>query len=386
MACRLSHQPCTILRQQQVQNALSPQIVCGLSKPLREVTILRVSPASQPPSSHGLRQFPQCLPFLPSVFLDKVRRRARSPQWNLVDIDQLQAFLAIVDHGSVLAAADALKLPRSTIRSKVATLEAEIGLPLFTRTRDGAVVTGAGQALTDRARAVVTQVRQLAASVREEEQFPKGELHIRAPLGLPPELMALVIGEFRARHPRVSLRLSFAEEPTVHQPTDVDLMLHFGPTVPRGPFRTHVVLKMREMLLASPGYVATNGMPQTVADLAQHPLLLWRAPGESGRHLTAMDGRLVPVTPALVSSDIHQLRMLVNADAGIGLLPNPGVRVTVAPVDALPVLADQIGREVALRLVIPEVHATLPGTRAAVQLIREMAEGVFGFRDETLST
>ncbi len=103
-----------------------------------------------------------------------------------MDIEQLQAFLAIVDHGSVLGAADALKLPRSTVRAKLDALEQEFGVALLTRTRDGAEATAAGVALAERARSLVNQLRSLPSAVRDEMNVPTGELHLRVPVGPPP--------------------------------------------------------------------------------------------------------------------------------------------------------------------------------------------------------
>ena len=300
-----------------------------------------------------------------------------------MEIEQLEAFVAVADRGSVLAAADALGLPRSTVRAKVAALELEVGVPLLIRTRDGAVLTGQGQTLLDHARDVVTQVRALPALVREGGEIPLGELHVRAPLGMPPEIAGLLVAEFRARHPHVTLRLSFAEEPVAPLPADADLVLHFGPTVPRGAFRTHVLLHMREQLVASRSYLAESGVPASVADLAPHTLLLWRAPGDDGRTLPTLSGQLVPVRPAVVSSDIHQLRMMAAAGAGIAFLPNPQLQTALADDDLVPVLTDEIGRDCALRLVIPEVQAQRPGTRAAVALMRELVMGTFGFAAES---
>jgi DNA-binding transcriptional LysR family regulator len=303
----------------------------------------------------------------------------RGVERGLMDIDQLQAFLAIVDHGSVLGAAEALKLPRSTVRAKLDALEQEFGVALMTRTRDGAEATSAGMALAERARALVNQLRALPSSVREEMNVPTGELHLRAPVGPPPELMGLLVGLFRERYPQVPLHLSFAEEPTLQMPADTDLILHFGPTIPRGPFRTQVLLTMDEHLLATPEYLAEHGVPQSLAELQAHPLLMWRAPGEDGRSLPTRAGGLVPVTPVMVSSDIHLLRMMAAAGCGIGFLPTPPLQTSPQGEDFVTVMPDIVARQCALRLVVPEARAAMPRIRAAVELIRELVDGGLGF-------
>lgn len=296
-----------------------------------------------------------------------------------MDIDQLEAFLAIVDHGSVLGAADALKLPRSTVRAKLDALEQEFGVALLTRTRDGAEATAAGLALVERARVLVNQLRALPSSVREEMSVPTGELHIRLPVGMPPELAGLLVAMFRERYPQVPLDLSFAEDTSVQLPADVDLMIHFGASPPRGPFRTQLLLRADHILLATPEYLAEHGTPQTIADLADHELLVWHPPGEDGHALPMRSGGLVPIAPAVVSSDIHLLRMMAASGAGIALLPNPDLQASPVMDGLVPVLKDLVWRQIAVRLAIPEARAGLPRTRAAVALIREAVEGTVGF-------
>ena len=296
-----------------------------------------------------------------------------------MEIDQLQAFLAIVDHGSMLAAAEALKQPRSTVRAKLDALEQEFGVQLLTRTRDGAEATAAGLALVERARAVVNQLKALSASIRDEMNVPSGELHVRLPIGPPPELIGMMVSLFRERYPQVPLHLTFAEDPAAQLPPDVDLIFHFGPTVPRGPFRTQLLMTLDEQLLASPAYLAEHGTPQTLEELQAHPLFVWQPPGEDGRSLPFRSGGQIAVTPAVTSPDIHILRMMVAAGAGIGLLPTPPLQVSLEGDGLEPVLSDLVGRPCAVRLVIPEIRAALPRTRAAVTLIREFIEGTVGF-------
>ncbi len=300
-----------------------------------------------------------------------------------MEIDQLRAFLSVVDHGSVLVAAAATGQPRSTVRAKVEALEAELGVPLFTRTRTGAVPTEAALALVPEARAILSRVVALPAAVRAATDELVGGLHIRLPLGLPPEVVALGAAEVRRRFPGLRLRASYADDPTVRIPDDVDLVLHFGPSLPRGPFRTSVVTRVPEHLVASRSYIAQHGRPATVAALAEHTLLSWQPPGETGQSWPTRDGRSIPVDPVVVSPDVHQVRMLVAHGLGIALLPDAPIPTTVLGEDLERVLPDEIGRECAVRIVVPEARATHPRVRAAVRLVQELAEGTLGLRVET---
>jgi len=299
-----------------------------------------------------------------------------------MELDDLRVFLAVVERGSLLAAAESLGLARSTMRARLEALEADLGVALFMRARNGAVPTPAAAALAPRARAILAQVNALASEVREGADEPAGSIHIRAPVGLPPELSALFGAEVMRRYPRVQLRSSFSDDPTAHLAEDVDLVLHFGPTMPRGPFRTSVIVRMPEHLLASRDYLERKGRPQTLADLESHTLLSWRPPGEDGCTWPTRDGRVIEVHPVLVSPDIHVVRTLARLGLGIALLPDAPVRTSAADEGLEAILVDQIERECAFRLVVPESRATLPKTRAAVRILQEIASGALSLQIE----
>lgn len=300
-----------------------------------------------------------------------------------MQLDQLRAFLAVIDHGSLLVAADALGQPRSTIRARLEALEATLGAPLFARTRTGAAPTAAALALAPEARAILNRLDALPTLLTEATEEATGDIHLRAAIGFPPELVTLFVAEARRRHPELRLRGSYAEDPLARLPDDVDLVVHFGPSMPRGPYRTSVVARVAERLLASPVYLAERGRPRTVAELAEHTLLSWQPPGETGQAWPTREGPSIQVDPVVVSPDPHHVRMLVAMGLGIALLPTASVPTSVMPEDLEEVLPDAIGRESVVRIVIPESRASHPRVRAAVRLVQEIAEGTLGLHVAT---
>jgi len=73
-----------------------------------------------------------------------------------MDWDDLRAFLAVAQLGSLRGAAETLGVTQPTIARRLRILEADLGLPLFDRDRDGHRLTAAGAALLPEARAVET--------------------------------------------------------------------------------------------------------------------------------------------------------------------------------------------------------------------------------------
>ena len=74
-----------------------------------------------------------------------------------LEVRQLRAFVALVQQGSVTAAAQALGLAQSTVSEALSSLERAMGTPLFLRRRGSheIVLTNAGNALLPHARSVL---------------------------------------------------------------------------------------------------------------------------------------------------------------------------------------------------------------------------------------
>lgn len=292
-----------------------------------------------------------------------------------MDLEELRAFLAVTETGSFLAAASALNVARATLRRRVEALEARAGVPLFERSARGVVVTAAGALLAARGRTVVQEASALIASVREIGREPVGVLRTLLPVGLPPHVLVPLIAALRGAFPRLAIQTRFSEDPVHGLLDDVDLLVHFGPVGPAGPWLSHEVLRLREWMVASADYLRRRGTPTCVEDLARHDLLAWTPPGEDGRLWPVIGGESFEVEPVLISPDIHVLRQSAITGLGIafvpdGMMPDPGL----ADGALVPVLADVVGRERTLHIVFPAALAGLPKLRAILHHVRTFTE------------
>ncbi len=123
-----------------------------------------------------------------------------------MDLEELSAFLDVVETGSFLAAAESLGVSRTTLRRRVEALEARAGVPLLKSTRQGILLTEAGEMLAQRGRIMMQETSALLASIREVGHEPSGMLRMVMPVGLPPHLLTPLFGVLRTT-------LSAAERP-----------------------------------------------------------------------------------------------------------------------------------------------------------------------------
>ena len=122
----------------------------------------------------------------------------------------------------------------------------------------------------------------------------------------------------RQASPDLRIHARIAEDPLALVLDDVDVILSFGGKLPEGPWVSHEIMRVPELLVAHPDYLAAHGTPRTLGELSTHPILLWDAPEKPGHVLPLKKGGDFPIDPILKSSDLHVLRECAAAGLGIG--------------------------------------------------------------------
>jgi DNA-binding transcriptional LysR family regulator len=281
-----------------------------------------------------------------------------------MDLEETRAFLAVIDHGSFKAAAEKLNQPRATLRRRVESLEVRAGVPLLERSRNGVEATAAGLILARHGRALLRETEALLHALREvDDEAPRGSLRVGIPSTMPADAVALVFGLFRAKFPQLRLELRIAGDPVTELLDEVDLALHLGAERSAARCTTHPLVHLREALYASAGYLDRHGTPQTLEDLSEHVLLAARS-GLDAERWPLLAGGGVAIAPAMHAEDAQLLRRLVGFGFGIALLldMDPGERDDDEAL--VPVLENEVGRQLTLSVVVPDVLAETPKLRA----------------------
>jgi DNA-binding transcriptional LysR family regulator len=292
-----------------------------------------------------------------------------------MDLEELRAFLDVVETGSFLAAADSLGVSRTTLRRRVEALEARAGVPLLKSTPQGIVLTEAGRVLAQRGQLMMQETSALLASIREVGQTPSGVLRVVMPVGMPPHLLTPLFGALRSSYPLLSVHARVSEDPLGEPLDNVDIAVHFGEDMPRGPWLSYVVMRVREGLLASKEYLKRRGTPRSLEELRAHELFAWEAPGNDARNWPTLQGAVFKVQPALITADIHWVRFCCIAGLGIGLVPVVELADPDSTQDALvPVLPEVVGRERPLRISVPQALSQIPKIKLVLTHVRRFLE------------
>ncbi|PUA26678.1 MAG: hypothetical protein B0W54_23350 [Cellvibrio sp. 79] len=122
--------------------------------------------------------------------------------WNLI-----QAFLAVVEHGALARAAEAIGATQPTLSRQIAALEAEIGAALFTRGARGSVLTAAGEALVYPAKQMQLVAHSLQLAASGQSQSLKGTVRITASEMTSAFLLPPILASLRWKYPDIQLEI-----------------------------------------------------------------------------------------------------------------------------------------------------------------------------------
>lgn len=260
------------------------------------------------------------------------------------------------------------------MRRRVDELEATVGVPLLVRTEQGAAPTAAGEVLAVRGREMLREASALLASLRELGTRAASTVRVALPVGLPPRMLALAAATVRSSQPGLRLHVRFAEDPIALLLHDIDVAVSFGSPPAEGPWVSREIVRAPERLLASPHYLETRGTPRSVDELVDHDLLIWSGPDVAIDALPLRRGGTIPVSPVMVASDLHALRVMAAEGAGILHSVDGGLPEGLgAGPELVPVLDRWIGRERSLRAVMPAAFSGVPRIFAAIDLLRSLA-------------
>ncbi|WP_294768921.1 LysR family transcriptional regulator [uncultured Rhodoferax sp.] len=282
---------------------------------------------------------------------------------------QMQAFVAVVQAGSFVQAAQRLDTSKAVVSRLVLELEASLGTRLLNRTTRRLSLTDAGGDYVERCRQILEDLSDANAAASAGTGVAHGRLRINAPLTFGNLHLAPLWGEFLKLHPQVELDITLTDRVVDLVDEGYDMAVRIA-LMPSSSLVSRTLAQDQVLLCASPTYLRKAPPIRTLDDVAQHSVMAysWWSGGDVWT-LTDAQGQAhsVHTRPRLRANSGDTCRATALADQG--LIFQPGFLVG----------ADlQAGR---LVRVLPElrgptlgVHAVYPSRKHLPGKVRAMVD------------
>lgn len=244
-------------------------------------------------------------------------------------MNELAVLAAVVDAGSLSAAARRLGLSKAAVSDQIKRLEERLGARLMNRTTRRLSLTAAGEACYRHSRRMVAEAEEAARAATLFHAEPRGVLRVAAPTTFAPMHIVPLLPAFQAQHPRLSVELMLSADIVDLVKERFDVAIRIGALADSRLIARRLAVS-RLVVCASADYLSRHGVPLRIGDLADHPVIEFAPLGWRGRwRLAGPGGRKTVATNPVFVSDSGEA-VLAAATSGLGLAALPNWMVSAA--------------------------------------------------------
>jgi DNA-binding transcriptional LysR family regulator len=236
-------------------------------------------------------------------------------------LGDVEAFIAVVEHGSLTAGAVALSTTPSVISRAIVRLEARLGSQLLRRTTRRIGLTDAGRVYLEQTRAALSLIDDAERAIQGQEGELTGRVRLSVPTTYGHYRLPPLLRRFASQYPRVQVELNITNRNVDLVAEGFDLAIRLG-ILPDSGLVARKLEDAALCLVASPEYLGRYGTPRNLEDLASHTCVSFVMPS-SGRvapWLFRVEGEDIdwpPQTRLEVTDDV--LGVVSLAEHGIGI-------------------------------------------------------------------
>ncbi len=260
-----------------------------------------------------------------------------------MDWDKLRIFHAVAEAGSFTHAGDSLHLSQSAISRQISSLEDSLSCRLFHRHARGLLLTEQGELLYRTVHEVYAKLTMAEAQLNDAQDRPQGPLKITTAVGLGSLWLTPRIREFIDLYPDIEVTLITSDEELDVSMREADCAIRLTqPTQPDLIQRR--LTRVNTHVFASSEYLQQHGMPDRVADLDNHKLVVYSeesvlpAPNLNWLLNAAREATGSEPQKILTLNNLYGMVRSVEAGIGIAGLPDFLARESRSLVRILPEL------------------------------------------------
>jgi DNA-binding transcriptional LysR family regulator len=242
--------------------------------------------------------------------------------------DDILTFMSVMEAGSVTSAAKRLKVSKSVTSKRIRDLEAALRVELFRRSTGAVKPTELADSLYERIVPLVQGITEATEALSERTESLTGRLRLVTPVSFGTKFLGPVLADFASSHPELEIAVDYEDQLSANI-TDggYDLGIHIG-ELKESSLKARKLCDCARIVCCSPDYAKNNGVPKSVAELAQHACIdyahvrtsdLWQFESES----EVDGGRSVSVLmrARIIANNFEAMRDMAIAGLGLVLLP-----------------------------------------------------------------
>jgi len=288
-----------------------------------------------------------------------------------MEIEDIQAFVAVADAGGLSPAAGRLGVSKSIVSRRIARLEKSLHARLLNRTTRGAALTEAGASFREHAVRIAAEADAARDAVSPDGKV-RGRLRVAAPLSFGASHFAPVLAELASRHPELEIQSSYSDRTVDLVAEGFDAAIRLG-LLDDSDLVARRISTFGGNLVASPAYLERRGPPRTPDDLLAHDTIN----RVNDEWALLHDGRVITLHPRARFTADNGAALVPAALAGLGiaLLPDFLIAGHLASGALVAVLPDYPMPEAGVYVVRPPGGSASCKVRVLIDIMVEKFAG-----------
>lgn len=289
-----------------------------------------------------------------------------------MDFNEVAIFIKVIQKGSFTGAAVALDMPKSTVSTKISSLEKRLGATLIKRSTRKLQLTEVGEKYYQRVIKGLDEIMAAENTVKSEITEPQGTFRITAPVDLGNSILPQLVVPFLKKYPKVQIEFLLTDRYVDFLEDEIDLAIRAG-VLKDSSLIAKKIGEVAFKLFASPQYIRENSEPKALKDLEKHICILTSTISSTEWKLQNLKRSTTVTLPKkIVVNNFNLAQNLAKEGAGITLLPSYQCVPDVKAGRLVPILDDWRSNFNPIHFVYPEQRYVQPATKAFIEIAKSV--------------
>jgi DNA-binding transcriptional LysR family regulator len=277
---------------------------------------------------------------------------------------------------SFTEAAVLLGISKSAVGKSIARLEARLGVKLFHRTTRQVTLTADGDAYLTVCATALEEIAEAESNLGSQSGQPAGRLRVDMPAAFGRKILMPVLRDIAKKYPALQLTVSFTDDVINLLDDHIDLAVRFGALENSPDLVARKLATHRWIVCAAPSYLATNGTPRTLEEVAKHRCIVGHRRGQPLSWRITISGEPTRFAPPSTYQFSDGEAMIDAAVEGMGLCQMPDALFTrhISEGRLIPVLDAFTTVEIDVHAVWPKSSHMRPKLRFVIDALVKLGK------------
>ena len=243
---------------------------------------------------------------------------------------QLQAFITVAKANSFTSAAILLGISQSAVSHAIKSLEVELGVSLFERSKAEISLTAVGEKILNKAHQILGLFEAIQQESHESKNLQTGVLKI-ASFGpsFSARILPVILKEYHRQYPNIKVHVEEANDTVVKQMV-TNRKVDLGSIILPDKNLEHIYLTTDQVCIILPKHHPLSNQPNIhIQDLAKFPFILTE--GTSGNMVMELFKKS-QLQPNIIYYNMQIMSMLAMVSHGAGI--SASAELSIPPLDA----------------------------------------------------